>query len=444
MSANPIAALLGDSTFWPNASFPAGTPLEIDYAFAATAPADWPYAGFAALDGARAHEDAASYRELIQDSFAAFEHVCGVRFVETDAAQALLVFGLADFPSAAGITALEYSYELGLYRRYVAYENDLFAYGNAATAISHEIGHALGLKHPGAYSANDSGPFLPAGEDNTANTVMSYSFAGTDTVEMRPYDVAALQYIYGPSVAGNDVRFGIASGVRDRSGNADDELFALDGYSTWRYANTTSFTNSGSGYRASENWLTIDGGGGVDQVYVPRPFGETRIERAADGSVAIATDWQVALQGGLSGILTFNDRLVAIERLRFEDADVALDIDGHAGDAYRLLFAALGAAPPAELLGQWIEAFDAGRQMDEVATAIIDAYAPAIGSRELVTLLYGNIAGAPPDAQTLEHYSELAESGAMNRGELYAFAAATPLNTANAAALMGDFLFYLP
>lgn len=443
MSANPIAALLGDSTFWPNASFPAGTPLEIGYAFATTTPADWPHAGFAALDGAFAQGDAARYRDLIHESLAAFESACGVRFVEMDETEAPLLFGLAAFTAAAGITTTEYSYELGLYRHFVAYDDNLFAYGNAATAISHEIGHALGLKHPGAYNANDSGPFLSAEEDSTRNTVMSYDFAGDDATSLRPYDIAALQYIYGPAVPA-DARFGVLSGLRERSGYADAELFALDGYATWRYANNTSFTNSGSGYRASENWLSIDGGGGVDQAYVPCSFAEARVERATDGSVAVATDWQVALQGGLSGTLTLNDRLTAVERLRFEDADVALDIDGNAGDAYRLLFAALDAAPSATLLGQWIATFDAGMDSSAVATAIIEAYAPAIGSEELVTLLYGNIAGGPPDADTLNHYSAWVDAGSMSRGELYAFAAATPLNAANAAAVMGDFLFYVP
>ena len=43
--------------------------------------------------------------------------------------------------------------------------------------ILHELGHVLGLKHPGNYDAaggGSAGPFLPAAEDNDKFTVMSY------------------------------------------------------------------------------------------------------------------------------------------------------------------------------------------------------------------------------------------------------------------------------
>ncbi|NET56476.1 MAG: hypothetical protein F6K47_09985 [Symploca sp. SIO2E6] len=65
--------------------------------------------------------------------------------------------------------------------------------------LIHETFHALGLKHPGNYngSGTGSGPFLPGGEDNTTNTVMTYNFAGNSAVTAMPYDIRALQYLYG-------------------------------------------------------------------------------------------------------------------------------------------------------------------------------------------------------------------------------------------------------
>jgi serralysin len=60
------------------------------------------------------------------------------------------------------------------------------------TTLIHEIGHAIGLKHP-----HDGSPNLPSAEDNHTNTVMSYGFPGQSPGTPMGYDVMALQYIYG-------------------------------------------------------------------------------------------------------------------------------------------------------------------------------------------------------------------------------------------------------
>ena len=72
-------------------------------------------------------------------------------------------------------------------------------------AILHEIGHALGLQHPGDYDGISGGTgeaYLPAGEDNRMYTVMSYTqhpdwAFGTEPQTLMVYDIAALQYLYG-------------------------------------------------------------------------------------------------------------------------------------------------------------------------------------------------------------------------------------------------------
>ena len=76
--------------------------------------------------------------------------------------------------------------------------------GYGYETLLHEVGHALGLKHPGNYNAGGGstpGPFLPAGEDDRQHTIMSY-YDNNASRYVNPttamvYDVAALQYLYG-------------------------------------------------------------------------------------------------------------------------------------------------------------------------------------------------------------------------------------------------------
>lgn len=87
--------------------------------------------------------------------------------------------------------------------------------------LIHELGHTLGLKHPGNYNASGGsvpGPFLPKALDNRAYTLMSYnnpdgtmevtktttngisykySASSVNASTYMMYDIAALQFLYG-------------------------------------------------------------------------------------------------------------------------------------------------------------------------------------------------------------------------------------------------------
>ena len=78
---------------------------------------------------------------------------------------------------------------------FVVYDNTLdLSLDTRTSLLLHELGHAMGLKHP------FNSPALPASEDNNKYTVMAYSSNpdnGEDSDAMMLYDVYALQDIWG-------------------------------------------------------------------------------------------------------------------------------------------------------------------------------------------------------------------------------------------------------
>lgn len=158
---------------------------------------------------------------------------------------------------------------------FIYLDNIEFSSQNAAPAagndgyetLLHEVGHALGLKHPFEGTA-----LLPAIQDNTANTVMSYTDSGGPHATFQQMDLAALAFLYGCDGLGGTWGFG--SGGAYYQGTAGDESFTSgSGNHLWIGLGGTdlvSFPGTSQSYNFSLSsdgtWLTVHGNGSHDFV----------------------------------------------------------------------------------------------------------------------------------------------------------------------------------
>lgn len=124
--------------------------------------------------------------------------------------------------------------------------------------LLHELGHALGLKHPFHEGDERDHVHLPFQQDNTSNTIMSYTDSGGPYSTFSPYDIAALNWLYGGDGLGG------ALGI-----NADG-----------RFITGTTGVDRITGTAGNDRIVVlggndiIDGGGGTDTVVFSRGRGE--------------------------------------------------------------------------------------------------------------------------------------------------------------------------
>ncbi len=160
---------------------------------------------------------------VAEQALQAWENVANIHFTETTASAAAITLRQAVMP---GSVAGWMDPSLASSSRFASadvvfdssYNSNPLPGTYQYTVFLHELGHALGLKHPGDYAGSGSGVYLPAAEDNTDLSVMSYHAGNTLTTSgyaLTPmlYDIAAAQYLYGANT----------------SYNAGDTLYSLTG-----------------------------------------------------------------------------------------------------------------------------------------------------------------------------------------------------------------------
>jgi Ca2+-binding RTX toxin-like protein len=184
----------------------------------------------------------------------------------------------------------------------------------------------------------------------------------------------------------------------------------------------------------------IDGGAGIDTLVLGATRAGYAITAQANGEFALV---ESAHRGNTAD-------LVNVERIRFADTAVALDIAGNAGQAYRIYQAAFNRTPDAGGLGFWIAAMDRGSSLVDVAAGFVKSaeftglYGANPGSADIVGHLYQNILHRAPDKGGFDFWVAKLDSHAISLADLLAGFSESPENQAALIGTIGAGIAYTP
>lgn len=432
----------------------------------------------------------ASEMQAVRDVLALYSTAVRIDFVEvSDPSQARMLFGTSDQSgTSAGVCYTDWDGAGNLTSADVYLSNKassghtvttatLYEGGFGYETLIHEIGHALGLKHPGDYNAGAAGgdpPYVPAAWDSTEYTVMSYidqEGVGVGRTTPSVLDIAALQSLYGARTSSatstltlpssgefaRDILAGavtldlsnqsrgatvsLTSGTHSSIGSKGDGTAAHDNVGIAVSATVNTLIGSayddyvvcnGNGDRitagAGNDTIvsgagadTIDGGSGSDAVLFAGQRWDFRIMRTSTGFSGAAKSG-----GG-------TDAITNVETFVFGDgSSLAVDYSDVIQDLYVAYFgrpadyfgfanfsaalAGYGAPHDIQGLGQ---AYSANAQV----RALIDSFGTSTESKALytgdtrafVTAIYQNVLSRQPDSGGLDFWAGAIDNGGLTR-----------------------------
>jgi hypothetical protein len=253
--------------------------------------------------------------------------------------------------------------------------------------------------------------------------VVALGAIGGGTLDHIPYDVGftapiqdlanptSFYWLYGSyqkvvGSAQDDVIVGGPASERLDGGAGDDDISAGGGEDTLIGGAGNDTIDGGTGH-------SVDYLSGTAGSYRTSTSGDTRYMTGPDGADTYTNVW----------------------RFHFDDVSVAYDINGNAGEAYRLYQAAFNRVPDLAGLGFNIHSLDLGLSLSDVAQQFISSAEfqrtyGSPGDDAWVTLLYQNVLHrAPEQAGFAFHLWEL--SVGLTRAQQLAEFSESPENQAN-------------
>lgn len=216
-------------------------------------------------------------------------------------------------------------------------------------------------------------------------------------------------------------------------GNSNDTLSGLAGNDTLNGGAGNDTLSGGAGND------TLEGGTGIDTAVYSGNKSSFTIQSTSSG-------FQVTDNSGAEGV----DTLTNVERLKFADTSVALDVSGNAGQAYRIYQAAFDRKPDTGGLSYWINFLDSGNSLEQVASGFINSaefqglYGANPSTAQLVTKLYSNVLHRAPEQAGYDWWVNAVSSGALTREQALKGFSESAENQANVIGVIGNGIDYTP
>ncbi len=170
----------------------------------------------------------------------------------------------------------------------------------------------------------------------------------------------------------------------------------------------------------------LQGGAGIDTALYFGPRAHYSIKKTADG-------FRVTDTRGTEG----TDTLKGIERLKFYDMKIALDLDpvqGRAAQTAKVLGAVFGAdsVMNKQYAGIGLNLLDSGMNYSDLMKFALEArLGRGFSNADEVNLLYSNLVGSPPPIEEFNYWVGTISSGQFTQTSLAILAADLELNQVN-------------
>lgn len=440
-----------------------GSPVTVTYSFMTVKP----FYGGTDSDGDRGFMPfTAQQREATREIFARLDAELGISFVEV--ADSSTQYGQIRLGNNAQRSSAGYAYlpnstgddkagDVWLDNSTPANLTQLAKGSYAWATLVHEIGHALGLKHPGNYNAGEAastapGNYLGVAEDNTAYTIMSY----TDAPNLLQrdwfgvYDLLTLRTLYGAGTpnSGNTTHSFATDAVLRMSTVVDAGGVDTLDFSALTTGITIDLRAGAFSSAGAINNLSIDLSTQIENV-IGTPSNDVITGNSANNTVTLGRGTNRADGGAGLDLAAYtgasssyqvtasasslrvagagaDDTLTGFERLAFADRKLAFD--AHAQTTAKVLGAVFGSAAVAnrDYAAIGLQLLDAGTSYADLMKLALDARLGANASNDaVVTVLYTNVVGVAPGAAELATFSGLIAAGQYTQATLGVLAADT-------------------